>query len=53
MSTTRDLPYATSGGQTMAMAALSPTGSDFPHNNMSPYLVLGFYIALQGVFPPR
>jgi microcystin-dependent protein len=28
-------------------------GSDFPHNNMMPYLTLNFCIALQGVFPPR
>jgi microcystin-dependent protein len=33
--------------------ALSITGSSFPHNNMPPYLVLNFIIALQGVFPPR
>jgi microcystin-dependent protein len=24
-----------------------------PHNNQQPYLALGFYIALQGIFPPR
>jgi microcystin-dependent protein len=24
-----------------------------PHNNLQPYLVLNFIIALQGVFPPR
>lgn len=33
--------------------ALSPAGGDMPHNNMQPYLVLNFCIALQGVFPPR
>jgi microcystin-dependent protein len=33
--------------------ALSPAGSDFPHNNMQPYLTLTFCIALQGVFPAR
>ena len=27
--------------------------SSFPHNNLMPYLVLNFCIALQGVFPPR
>jgi len=32
---------------------LLPVGSGFPHNNMQPYLVLNFCIALQGVFPPR
>src|SRR5437016_433731 len=37
----------------MAPQALSPAGSSFPHNNMMPYLVLNFCIALQGIFPPR
>jgi microcystin-dependent protein len=32
---------------------LSVTGSSFPHNNMQPYLVLNFVIALQGVYPQR
>jgi microcystin-dependent protein len=46
--------YGTAG-PTVAMSfrALTPTGSDFPHNNMQPYLTLNFVIALQGVFPPR
>lgn len=30
---------------------LSPTGSGLPHNNMMPYAVLTFIIALQGIFP--
>jgi microcystin-dependent protein len=29
------------------------SGGGLPHNNMSPYLVVNFCIALQGVFPPR
>lgn len=33
--------------------AMSPTGGEQPHNNLQPYLVLSFCIALQGVFPPR
>src|SRR5215213_9041261 len=32
---------------------LSVAGGSLPHNNMQPYLVLNFIIALQGVFPPR
>ncbi|TCV89019.1 phage tail protein [Sulfurirhabdus autotrophica] len=28
-------------------------GGNQPHNNMQPYLVLNYVIALQGVFPPR
>jgi microcystin-dependent protein len=37
----------------LAFEALPVAGSDFPHNNMQPYLTLYFNIALQGVFPPR
>jgi len=32
---------------------LSPVGGDIPHNNLQPYLVSYFCIALQGVYPPR
>ena len=28
-------------------------GGSFAHNNLQPYLVLNFCIAMQGVFPPR
>jgi microcystin-dependent protein len=47
--------YTPSSGQNVALSpqALAPAGSDFPHNNMMPYLVLNFCIALQGIFPPR
>jgi microcystin-dependent protein len=38
---------------TMAPQALAPAGGSLPHNNMMPYLVMNFCIALQGVFPPR
>jgi microcystin-dependent protein len=37
----------------MALQGLGPTGGSLPHNNMMPFLVLNFCIALQGVFPPR
>jgi len=36
-----------------APEALAPAGGNLPHNNMQPYLMLNFCIALQGVFPPR
>lgn len=36
-----------------AFQAIGAAGSSLPHNNMMPYLVLNFCIALQGVFPPR
>jgi microcystin-dependent protein len=44
--------YAASANTNMSPLALSVTGQG-PHNNMPPYLVLNFVIALQGVFPPR
>ena len=49
-------PYKPPAGQAtvqMAFQALAPQGSDFPHNNMMPYLTVNFCIALQGIFPPR
>lgn len=33
--------------------AVGIAGGSQPHNNMSPYLVLNFIIALQGIFPAR
>ena len=46
--------YVTTAPNTpMSPLALSPTGGSFPHNNLAPYLVVTFIIALQGVFPPR
>jgi microcystin-dependent protein len=32
---------------------ISVAGGSLPHNNLQPYLVLNYCIALQGVFPPR
>lgn len=40
-------------GVTMHPSALNQAGSGGPHNNMPPYLVVNFIIALQGIFPPR
>ena len=34
-------------------ASISNVGGSQPHNNMMPYLVLNFIIALQGIFPSR
>lgn len=44
-------PYSTSGGSAMNPAGITATGGNQPHENMSPYLVLNFIIALQGIFP--
>ena len=35
------------------MAATGGAGNGVPHNNMQPYLVLNYIIALQGIFPSR
>jgi len=32
---------------------LNATGGNQPHNNLQPYLVVRYIIALQGIFPPR
>jgi microcystin-dependent protein len=37
----------------MSPNTISSTGGNQPHENMSPYLVLNFIIALQGIFPSR
>jgi microcystin-dependent protein len=38
---------------TMAPQAVSPTGGSQPHNNLQPYLVLSFCMAIAGIFPSR
>jgi microcystin-dependent protein len=52
-SNTGDSPYGTTISETMSPQALATTGGSQPHQNMSPYLVLNFCIALQGIFPSR
>jgi microcystin-dependent protein len=37
----------------MAAESLSQSGGDQPHQNMQPYRVISFCIALQGIFPSR
>lgn len=44
---------ATTSLATMNPQALSVAGGSQPHNNMMPFMVLTFIIALQGVFPAR
>jgi microcystin-dependent protein len=39
--------------QPMSPASISNTGGSQAHNNMMPYLVLNFVIALQGIFPSQ
>ncbi len=45
--------YAASSNLTNTGMALSNTGSSQSHNNMQPYLVITFGIALAGIFPSR
>jgi len=37
----------------MSPLALSPAGGSLAHNNVQPFLMLTFIIALAGIFPPR
>ena len=46
--------YATNTfDKVMHPSAVTNTGGSQPHNNMMPYLVLNFCIALQGIFPSQ
>lgn len=45
--------YSGSSNTTMNQNALSNTGGSQAHNNMPPYLTMGYYIALQGIYPSR
>jgi microcystin-dependent protein len=45
--------YNGSANSAMNPAGILPTGGSQPHENMSPYLVLNFIIALQGIFPSQ
>lgn len=44
---------AASPSTALLSAAISLTGGNGSHNNLQPYLTLGYYIALTGIFPPR
>jgi microcystin-dependent protein len=37
----------------MAPNALTPSGGSQPHENMSPYQVINFIIATEGIYPPQ
>ena len=46
--------YAETGSNAIfAPQTLSTAGGSQPHNNMQPYLVLNYFIAVQGIFPMR
>jgi microcystin-dependent protein len=44
--------YGSNINEAMSPASLAATGAQ-PHDNMSPYLVVSFCIALLGIFPSR
>jgi microcystin-dependent protein len=46
-------PPITLKAPTMAPQAIGNTGGGQPHNNLQPYLVINFCIALQGIFPSQ
>jgi microcystin-dependent protein len=45
--------YSATINSAMNPAGITATGGNQPHENMSPYLVLNFVIALQGIFPSQ
>ncbi len=56
LGSTPTRPYTSinpGSASTMATNSIAPAGGNLPHNNLPPYLVLNFIIALQGVYPPR
>jgi len=46
-------PFNPTANTSMSPACITAKGGSQPHENMSPYLVLNFIIALQGIFPSR
>ncbi len=50
---TANLYLGSSDGTTMAANQIANNGGSQPHENRSPYLVLNFLIALNGIFPTR
>jgi microcystin-dependent protein len=45
--------YNSTANGGMSPAGITAIGGNQPHDNMSPYLVLNFIIALQGIFPSQ
>jgi microcystin-dependent protein len=52
-ATSAQNPYATSPNAAMNANSLTQVGGSQPHNNLPPYLVMNFVIAMQGIFPSR
>jgi len=45
--------YSLNSNAAMSPAGVTSVGGSQPHNNMGPYLVISFCIALIGIFPSR
>lgn len=45
--------YSTAAPDAVAADCVLGAGQDSAHNNMQPYLVLNYIIAVEGIFPPR
>jgi len=52
-SNTGFTPYGSTGDVALSPTCISNTGGSQPHENRSPFLVLNFCIALQGIFPSQ
>jgi microcystin-dependent protein len=46
-------PFNPAANTSMSPSCVLAAGGNQPHENMSPYLVLNFIIALQGIFPSQ
>jgi microcystin-dependent protein len=46
-------PAVAPATSTMSPKVIGLAGNSLPHNNMQPYLVITFCIALQGIFPTQ
>jgi microcystin-dependent protein len=51
--TTNPSLYNSTADNAMNPACIGASGGNQPHENMPPYLVLNFVIALQGIFPSQ
>lgn len=45
--------YGAADGTTMAPGMAQPAGGSMAHDNMQPYMVLNYCIAIEGIYPPQ
>jgi microcystin-dependent protein len=46
-------PYSNTAGAQMASGAIGSAGGNQPHDNVQPFLVINYIIALSGIYTPR